>query len=84
MNKVEVLECKEENVKKMFNFKYKKDEVKNTNDQYLNLDKRIHKILDSIKNKKDPIQTNDNYKKINDDKKSIENSNYEKSTQDNT
>jgi len=61
----------------MFNFKYKKDENKQSTDQYQNLDKRIHKILDSIKNKKEPIQ-NDNYKREIDDKKSIENS----STQD--
>lgn len=57
---VQVMETHEESVKKMFNNTNtktnKKDELgvsSRPSENYLNLDKRIHKILDSIRSKKD-------------------------------
>jgi len=53
MNKMNVYEIKDESVKKIFSNKYAKREDISMRHNETNLDKRIHKILDSIKTKTD-------------------------------
>ena len=65
MKKMQVMDIKEENIKKMFNNKALEQSSAHMHkpDHSMNLDKRIHKILGTIKSKNEPIATPDHGKK---------------------
>jgi len=64
MRKMQVMDIKEENIKKMFNNKALEQSSAHMHkpDHSMNLDKRIHKILGTIKSKNEPIATPNHFK----------------------